>query len=243
MPADADRRSRPADGAGGSEPRAVLSWSGGKDAAYAYHVLREADATVVELLTTINAAYDRSSMHGVRRALYDRQAAALGLPINVVELPADPSNAVYEATMEDVLAGYRRRGIDRVVFGDIALEDVRAYREDRLDGSGVAGRWPLWGRDTTALVSEFLAAGFRAITVAVDADALDESFVGRDLDAGFLADLPDAVDPAGENGEFHTFVWDGPGFEKPVAVERGPTVTRSVGEAVYHYADLRAEDR
>lgn len=242
MPADADRRSRPADAAEGSAPRAVLSWSGGKDAAYAYHALRAADATVVELLTTVNAAYDRSSMHGVRRGLYDRQAAALGLPLNVVELPADPSNDVYEATMAAELAGYRRRGIDQFVFGDIALEDVRAYREDRLDGSGVTGRWPLWGRDTTAIVTAVLEAGFRAITVAVDGEALDASFVGRDLDEGFLADLPDAVDPAGENGEFHTFVWDGPDFAAPVAVERGPTVTRSVGDGVYHYADLRPGD-
>jgi diphthamide synthase (EF-2-diphthine--ammonia ligase) len=136
----------------------------------------------------------------------------------------------------------RDRGIDRVVFGDIALTDVRAYREDRLAGSGLAGCWPLWERDPTALVEAVVAAGVRAVTVAVDADVLDEGFLGRPLDGDFLADLPDGVDPAGEHGEFHTFVWDDPGFETAVSYEPGETVTRPVGDGEFHYLDLLPGD-
>jgi uncharacterized protein (TIGR00290 family) len=220
----------------------VLSWSGGKDAAYALYVLRNEGTEVIELLTTINEAYDRSTMHGVHRSLYDRQAAAVGLDVNFVTLPPDPSNDEYERIMAQIVEGYRERGVERIGFADLYLEDVRAYRERQLDGTGVEGYWPLWGRDTTDMAREFLDAGFRATVVAVDGDALDESFAGREFDAAFLDDLPASVDPCGENGEFHTFVWDGPVFETPVAVETGETVTRTVGDGEFHYCDLRLTD-
>lgn len=219
--------------------RAAIAWSGGKDAALALRRLRQDDVAVVELLTTIDEASGRSSMHGVRRSLYDRQAAALGVPLSVVVLPPEPSNDEYAAAMTSVLTGYRERGVGTVVFGDVFLEDVRAYREDKLEGTGVAGSWPLWGRDTADLVDEFIDAGFAATVVAVDGDALDVSFAGRPFDEAFVDDLPPGVDPAGENGEFHTFVRDGPPFASPVRVEPGETVTRPVGDGDYHYCDLR----
>ena len=217
----------------------VLSWSGGKDASYALSELRTEGIEVVELLTTVSEEYDRSSMHGVRRSLHDRQAEAVGLPINYVSLPTDPSNEAYEEIMAREMARYHERGIERVAFADLFLEDVRAYREDRLDDAAIDGYWPLWGRDTDDLIWEFLDAGFRATVVAVSGESLDESFAGRELDERFLDDLPEGVDPCGENGEFHTFVWDGPIFDHPVPVEPAEVVTRPVGEAEIHYCDLR----
>lgn len=219
---------------------AVLSWSGGKDAAYALYELRNADVGVRELMTTTSAETGRTSMHGVRPELYDRQAAALGLPIEFVELPVAATNETYEATMAEVIEGYAGRGIERMVFADVRLADVRAYREENLSGSGVEGLWPLWGRDTEALAREFLDAGFRATVVCVDGAALDVSFAGRAFDAEFLRDLPESVDPCGENGEFHTFVWDGPMFERSVDIELGETVTREIGDGEFHYRDLLA---
>lgn len=221
----------------------ALAWSGGKDCAMALHELRAADdIAVVELLTTIDCDHGRSSMHGVRAELHERQAAALGLPINLVSLPSEPSNDVYERVMARELHRYRDRGIRQIVFADVFLEDVRAYREEQLDGTGLDGYWPLWGRDTTELVASFLDAGFRAIVVAADATAFDESAVGRPFDDAFLDDLPPDVDPCGERGEFHTFVWNGPGFEAAVSVEVGETVTRPVGDGEFHYADLQLVD-
>lgn len=221
--------------------RLALSWSTGKDAARALHELRgRPDVTVAELLTTVSAATDRVSMHGVRRALVERQAAAAGLPLRVVELPADPANDEYEATMAEVMADCEVRGFDGVAFADLYLEDVRAYRESNLAETDLDGRWPLWGRDTADLAAAIVDAGFRATVVAVDGDALDESFVGREYDEAFLADLPEGVDPCGENGEFHSFVWDGPVFEEAVAVETGEVVTKPVGDGEYHYVDLVA---
>ncbi len=216
----------------------VVSWSGGKDAAYALYTLEGTDAEVVELLTTVSEEFDRSSMHGVRRSLYDRQAAAIDLPINCVFLPPEPTNEAYDEVMAGVMERYRERGVRRVVFGDIFLEDIRAYREDRLAETGVDGHWPLWGRDTTTFSREFLDAGFEAIVVTVNGELLSESFAGRTYDEAFLADLPADVDPAGENGEFHTFVRDGPIFEEPVDVEIGETVARPVGDGEYFFTDL-----
>lgn len=193
---------------------------------------------VEELLTTVNRRYGRSTMHGVRRGLYERQAEALALPITFVSLPSAPSNETYERIMGRVVADYADRGVRQLVFADIFLEDVRAYREERLDGSVVEGRWPLWGRDTAALVDQVIDAGFEAVVVAADAEIFDESMVGRSLDSDFLASLPPDVDPCGEHGEFHSFVWDGPVFESPVPVEVGETVTRPVGDGAFQYADL-----
>ncbi|WP_458185896.1 Dph6-related ATP pyrophosphatase [Haladaptatus sp. NG-WS-4] len=219
-----------------ANPTTVLSWSGGKDAAFALYELGRDD--VSELLTTISEN-GRSSMHGVRRELYERQADSLGLPIRFVELPEDCSNEEYESRMATVMADYASSGIDRIAFADLYLEDVRSYREKRLAETEIEGVWPLWERDTADQIRSFLDAGFRATVVAVDGSTLDTSFAGRDLDTGFLADLSDDVDPCGENGEFHTFVRDGPVFDVPVSVEVGKTVTRRVGDGEYHYCDLR----
>ena len=220
----------------------VVAWSGGKDCAVALRELRADGVDVEALFTTVNRRYDRSTMHGVRRVLHERQADALGLPLDVVELPAEPSNEAYEEAMARRLNAYRERGVEAVAFADLFLEDVRAYREDRLAGTGLAGRWPLWGRDTGELARAFLDAGFRALVVAADADVFGPSAAGRPYDEAFLADLPPGVDPCGERGAFHTFVTDGPGFDAPVAVEVGATETRPVGDGAFHYADLRPAD-
>lgn len=220
--------------------RTVVSWSGGKDAAYALAELQQANEVhIEELLTTVGADTGRSSMHGVRRELYDRQAKAIGLPIEFVELPAEATNEAYERAMAAVIEDYANRGIERITFADLHLDDVRAYREQRLSGSGVDGYWPLWGRDTAVLAADFVER-FAAVVVAVDGDVLDASFAGRAFDEDFLADLPDEADPCGENGEFHTFVWDGPVFDEPVSVRTGETVTRAVGDGEFHYCDLLA---
>ncbi|WP_158058389.1 adenine nucleotide alpha hydrolase [Halorussus halophilus] len=229
----------------------ILSWSGGKDAAFALYEMRrgangdaeegdteESDTDVLELLTTVSEATDRSSMHGVRRELYEQQADAVGLPLRVVELPADTSNDDYERVMADVMTDYERQGVEQVAFADLFLEDVRSYREQRLGDTEVEGYWPVWGRNTDEFAEQFLAAGFEATAVTVDGELLDESFAGRRFDADFLGDLPDDVDPCGEYGEFHTFVHDGPIFDRPVAVETGETVTREVGDGEFHYCDL-----
>lgn len=224
--------------------KTVLSWSGGKDASYALREMIDSGVEPVELLTTVSADTGRSSMHGVRRDLYERQAAALDLPIKFVEIPDDASNDEYESAMAEATAEYEQRGVERIAFADLYLEDVRAYREERLADTGIEGYWPIWGRDTDDVIREFLDAGFEAVVVAVDGEALDASFAGRSLDADFLADLPDGVDPCGEDGEFHTFVSDGPIFDRAVPVDRGERVTREVGpdDAPIHYCDLLSVD-
>lgn len=222
--------------------RTVLSWSGGKDAAYALSVLYDRDVEIVELLTTISEATDRSTMHGVRRPLYRAQAGAIGESLRFVPLPPEPSNETYEAIMNEVLADYRDRGVDRIAFADLYLEDVRTYREDRIDGTGLEAAFPLWGRDTDRLARAFLDAGFRATVVAVDGDRLEQSAVGRPYDRPFLDSLPEGVDSCGENGSFHTFVHDGPIFSEPVPIAVGETVTRPVGDGEFHYCELRLSD-
>ena len=223
--------------------RVVVSWSGGKDAATAlWEVAGDPDREVVELLTTVDAENGRISMHGVRGDLLERQAAALDCSLRTVEIPPDATNDEYERRLEPVVAEYEDRGIDHVVFADLFLEGVRDYRAERLDGRDVAGDWPLWGRDTTDLVGSFLDAGFRARIACVDGSTLDASFAGRELDRVFLEDLPAGVDPCGEHGEFHTFVFDGPPFDHPVDVVAGETVSREVGDGTYHYCDLRPSD-
>lgn len=217
----------------------VVSWSGGKDSAMALHALREADVEIEALLTTVSSATDRTLSHGVRRSVQERQVESLGLPLDVVTLPPEPSNEAYERVMNRAMRRHRERGVERIVYADLFLEDVRAYREERLDDTGLEGWWPLWGRDTTALAREFLDAGFRAIVVAADTEPFDSDAVGRAFDDDFLTDLPAGVDPCGERGAFHTFVHDGPGFDGPVPIEVGETVTRSVGDGEFHYADLR----
>ncbi|MFP4591655.1 MAG: ATP-binding protein [Halobacteriales archaeon] len=226
-------------GAGGRDGGVVLAWSGGKDAAAALAALRDGDDEVVGLLTTIDRERQRSSMHGIRRALLDRQAEALGLPVGFVELPRRASNEAYEAAVGAAMAALRDDGIEAVAYADIHLEDVRDYRERLLEAVGIEGRWPLWGRDTTAHAEAVIDAGFEAIVVAVDEDRLDRSLVGHRYDRAFLSALPDDVDPAGEDGAFHTFVVDGPPFERSVDVSVGEAVTRPVGDGRFRYLDLR----
>lgn len=205
----------------------LFCWSGGKDSAMALHALqREQRYHVTALLTTITEEYDRISMHGVRRELLERQAAALRLPLHAVMIPPQCVNATYEARMKEALAGHFARGVRRVAFGDIFLEDLRAYRERNLAQAGMEALFPIWKRDTRELAREFIAQGFRAIAVCVDPRVLDASFAGRELDASFFAALPPAADPCGENGEFHTFVFDGPIFQEPIPLRTGETVSR-----------------
>ena len=216
----------------------AVSWSGGKDCAVALRELRaDPDAEVAELLTTVREDVQRSSMHGVRREHHEAQADALGLPLRVVELPADVGNDEYEARMRGAHDAMASDGVERVAFADLFLEDVRAYREANVEDAPTDGVWPLWGRDTTGLAREF-AEEFDAVVVCVDDAALDASFAGRPFDRGFLADLPEGVDPCGEHGEFHTFVRDGPGFGERVDVEPAERVTRTVGDGVFHYCEL-----
>jgi len=191
------------------------------------HVLRSTPGVEVGgLLTSFNADADRVSMHAVRRALVEAQAAALGLPLAAVPLPYPCSNETYEARMREAVAAAVAAGFTHVAFGDLFLEDVRRYREERLAGSGLAPIFPLWGRPTPALAREMVAGGLRATLTCVDPRQLDASFAGRAFDAALLDALPAAADPCGERGEFHTFAWDGPMFARPVPVAPGETVER-----------------
>lgn len=216
---------RPAD-EGDIRTDIVLSWSGGKDSALALWTLRQAEEPLRALLTTVTEEYDRVSMHGVRVGLVRKQAEAVGLPLVEIRIPPSCSNEVYEARMSAALASPELRDCKRYGFGDLFLEDVRTYREERLAPLGKSGVWPLWGRDTRVLAEEFVAAGFRGVVVCVDPSKLDGDFCGRELDAAFLADLPSDVDPCGERGEFHTFVYDGPIFAQPIRIRRGKVVER-----------------
>jgi uncharacterized protein (TIGR00290 family) len=205
----------------------LLCWSGGKDSCMALHALRRNPRyEVAGLLSTITEGYDRLSMHGVRRVLIERQAAALGLPLDAVTIPPECVNPVYEARMEAALLRWKERGVRRVAFGDIFLEDLRAYRERNLARAGMEALFPIWRRPTYELVHDFLRLGFRAITVCVDPRAVDATLAGAEINEQFLARLPAGADPCGENGEFHSFVYGGPGFSGPVAFTRGETVLR-----------------
>lgn len=207
--------------------RAWLSWSSGKDSATALQVLQDdPDLEVVSLLVTVNAAADRIAMHAVRRSLLDAQAERLALPAHVVEIPSPCPNDVYEAKMSEALAVARADRVEAVVFGDLFLADVRAYREQAMAGTGIEPLFPLWGRPTGPLAHDMIDGGLHAVLTCVDPKQLDPSFVGRSFDEDLLLDLPAGVDPCGENGEFHTFVWDLPAFSGPIEVEVGEVVTR-----------------
>ena len=216
----------------------IVAWSGGKDCTLA---LREitlgGEYTPAALLTTVTSGYERISMHGVRRSLLQAQAASLGVPLHEVEISPRADNQEYESKMDAALSTLRSvtPAIGGVVFGDLFLEDIRAYRETMLARASLRGIFPLWLRDTRALAAEFSALGFRAVVVCVDTAALDRSFAGREYDAAFVSDLPAGVDPCGENGEFHTFVYDGPIFSHRVAHVRGDVVLR---DERFAYADL-----
>jgi uncharacterized protein (TIGR00290 family) len=205
----------------------ALSWSSGKDSAFSLWALRGEHAVEPRaLITTVTEAYERVSMHGVRRALLERQAAAVGLPLVEVSIPPACPDELYQARMEEALASSELRGIEVVAFGDLFLEDVRRYREAQLAAAGKLAVFPLWGRDTRELGGSFIAAGFEAILVCVDPRQLDPMFAGRRYDHALLADLPADVDPCGENGEFHTFVLAGPVFEEPLDCRVGRVVVR-----------------
>ncbi len=204
-----------------------MSWSSGKDSALALHEVRSAgEVEVAGLLTTVNAAAGRVAMHGVRRVLLEAQAAALGLPLHVVELPWPCPNPVYEQLMSAAMDAARQRDVSRVIFGDLFLEDVRAYREASLAGTGMTTVFPLWHRPTAELAREILASGIRAVITCVDPAQAPKAIAGRWYDQALLQTLPEGADPCGENGEFHTFVTDGPQFARPLHVTIGNTVER-----------------
>jgi len=205
----------------------LLSWSSGKDSAWALHLLNQQHpGAVASLLTTLNEAVDRVAMHAVRREVLEAQAAAAGLPLMVVPIPHPCSNEEYETRMRTAVAAAVANGFTHVAFGDLFLEDVRKYREDRLAGSGLEPLFPVWGIPTAQLAEEMMAAGLRARLACVDTRVLDASFIGREFDRALLADLPSGIDPCGEKGEFHSCVYAGPMFHHPLTLEAGETVTR-----------------
>jgi len=205
----------------------LFCWSGGKDSAMALHaLLQRNELRITALLTTVTEGYDRISMHGVRRELLERQAQSIGLPLHEVFIPPQCVNPIYESRMEEALRMHYDKGVRTVAFGDIFLEDLRAYREKNLARMGMTALFPIWKRDTRALIRAFHSANFRAIAVCVDSKVLNRSFAGRELDQAFFRDLPPHADPCGENGEFHTFVFDGPIFHGPIPVRTGEIVQR-----------------
>jgi uncharacterized protein (TIGR00290 family) len=218
--------------------KALVSWSSGKDSAWALQVLRErGEVEVVGLLTTVNAARERVAMHAVREELLAAQAAAAALPLLRVPLPDPCSNRDYEAAMREAIGRARELGVSRIAFGDLFLEDVRCYREQQLAPTGIAPLFPLWGEPTAELARGMTAAGLRARLTCVDPAQLDRRFAGREYDAALLAELPGSVDPCGERGEFHTFVTEGPMFRERVPVSLGEVVERGG----FVYADLVPE--
>jgi uncharacterized protein (TIGR00290 family) len=218
-----------------SEP-VLFCWSGGKDSAMALHVLRaETDVRISALLTTVTEGYERISMHGVRRTVLLRQVEAIDLPLVEVRIPPQCVNPVYETRMREALLAQKGVGVKCVAFGDIFLQDLREYRERNLAQVEMRAMFPIWKRDTWELAQEFCALGFRAIAVCIDAKKLNREFAGRELDESFFRDLPAGVDPCGENGEFHTFVYEGPIFSNAIAVERGEVVERDG----FYFCDLK----
>ena len=207
--------------------KAIFNWSSGKDSALAlYKILQNSDIEIVSLLTSVNKKYNRISMHGVRTELLVQQAKSIGLPLHIMEIPEMPSMEDYEEVMQETLTKFKEKGVTHSIFGDIFLEDLRKYREDKLAEMQLEAIFPLWKIPTKDLIQEFLDLGFKTIVVCVNERNLDKSFVGRIIDAQFIADLPADVDVCGENGEFHTFTFDGPIFKKPIEFEIGEVVYR-----------------
>jgi len=206
-------------------PRAILSWSSGKDSAFAlFRVLQQRRFEVSCLLTTVTEQFHRVSMHGVREELLDLQAASVGIPLEKVGIPYPCPNDLYEEKMADVLSVWKLKGAMHAIFGDLFLEDIRRYREEKLAQIGIKPVFPLWLENTRALAEEMMSVGFRSIITCVDPSKIDAGFAGREFDESFLRDLPSGVDPCGENGEFHTFVYDGPVFKRPIRVKVGERV-------------------
>jgi len=216
--------------------KVLFTWSGGKDSAMAlYELQRKNLYEIAALLTTVTEDYDRISMHGVRRVLLERQAQSLGYPLEIVYLTKNSSNEQYEARLKEKLLQYKAQGVSSVVFGDIFLEDIRKYRENNLAQVGMKGIFPIWKRDTKELAHAFIALGFKAIITCLDSNVLDKKFVGRAYDKQFLSELPDSVDPCGENGEFHSFVYDGPIFRQRIGFRKGRVVLR---DNRFYFCDL-----
>ena len=215
-----------------------MSWSGGKDSSIAlYEIQKAQNYRVAALLTTVTRDYDRISMHGVRRVLLERQAASLGLPLHQVLISKAATNEEYETKMAEAFSVYRENGIDSVVFGDLFLEDIRQYRDEFLARHSMRGLYPVWMRDTTEFVRDLVKLGFKAVVTCVNAKVLSQSFAGRLIDEEFVASLPPHVDPCGENGEFHTFVFDGPNFSERVKFSVGEIVCRDA----FWFCDLIPE--
>ena len=218
----------------------LLSWSSGKDSAWALHLLSQrTDVRVVALVTTFNCSANRVAMHAVRRSLVETQAERIGLPLWPVELPWPCTNAHYEDLMRPVVQRALTEGIAAIAFGDLFLEDIREYRERQLLGTGLEPVFPVWRIPTGQLAEEMMAAGVKAKITCVDPSKLDKSYAGRDFTPGFLEDLPERVDPCGENGEFHTFVYDSPVFSHPISVQTGEIVERDG----FVFADVVSDDR
>jgi len=216
--------------------KVIVAWSGGKDSALAlYEVLKSGSYEALELLTTVTKDYDRISIHGVRRVLLEQQAKALRIPLEEMFITKSASDAEYESELLKTLKRHRDNGIFSVVFGDIFLEDVRKYREQILAKAGMNGIFPLWKRDTKDLARTFINLGFKAIITSIDSNVLGKDFAGREYEEKFLSDLPANVDPCGENGEFHSFVYDGPIFRERVLFTKGEVVLR---DNRFYYCDL-----
>ncbi|MDB5196073.1 MAG: protein of unknown function ATP-binding region [Flaviaesturariibacter sp.] len=215
--------------------KAFMNWSGGKDSSLCLYYTQQQGIPVEALLTSVNSAHDRISMHGVRRELLRQQAAAIKLPLHTLELPEQPGMATYETILHITHHSLQQQGFTHAVYGDIFLEDLKTYRVSQLAKEGLEAVFPLWERNTKVLMQEFLALGFKAIVVCVNDQFLDQSFCGRLIDEAFMASLPANVDVCGENGEFHSFVFDGPFFTKPVLFEKGEIIYR-------HYAAPKEEE-
>ncbi len=224
--------------------KVIMTWSGGKDSALAlYKILKSKKYRVISLLTTLTKGYDRISMHGVRRVLLEQQAKSLGLPVKEIFIPKECTNKIYEKRMGDALADFQKKGVTSVVFGDIFLETVRKYRDENLAKIGMRGIYPLWGSNTKKLARNFIAIGFKSIVVCVDSRSFGSfsadiikgfGSIGKRYDKEFLGELPSNWDPCGENGEFHTFVFDGPIFKNPVCFTKGKIVHRDS----FYFCDL-----
>ncbi|WP_241077731.1 diphthine--ammonia ligase [Flavimarina sp. Hel_I_48] len=230
------------------KPKAFLNWSSGKDSALALFIaLSEEEYAINSLVTTVNVQADRVSMHGLRRALLHKQAEAIGLPLKEIVLPEDISMETYTETIAQEFRKFLKAGYSHTIYGDIFLEDLREYREKTLRNIGLQGVYPLWKKDTSKLAKQIIALGFKAVTVAVSDKALGKEYCGRAYDQDFLNNLPAGVDPCGENGEFHTFVHDGPIFKKPVSFELGKIIKRDLStstdknkswESIFWFCDL-----
>jgi uncharacterized protein (TIGR00290 family) len=210
-----------------AKEKILFCWSGGKDSMMALHEITRSGLYDVEaMLTTLSEEFDRVCMHGVRRTLHEKQVASLNLKLHKIPLSPNPSNDEYESKMAAALSFYKAKGIRKVAFGDLFLEDLKAYRDKNLARLGMEGLYPIWKRNTKELILSFIQLGYKAVVVCVDTKVLDGSFSGRLIDESFVNDLPTSVDPCGENGEFHSFVYDGPLFSAPLPIKRGEKILR-----------------